>query len=215
MKKLITTAGVLISFLILIPSALAQTYENPGIKSSVLSVNKTVQKPGNSSFVENLGMNDPKYAPGNSVQFQIVITNTGNATLTNIQVADHFPQYLKNAADNSASASATIPSLAPGQSEVITLTAKIAETASLPTDQRVFCLVNQAIATSGNQTSTDNAQLCVENPTVEPGVTTKGGLPVYEPQPVTITPSTGPEAFAFAALLPGGILGYFLRKRSK
>lgn len=215
MKQLIILAGVLTSFFILVPLAIAQTYENPGVKSSILSVNKTVQKPGTSSFVENLGVNDPKYAPAQSVQFQIVITNTGNTTLTNIKVADHLPQYLKNAADNSDSVTTTIPSLAPGQSQTITLTANIADAPSLPIDQRVFCLVNQATATSGDQTSTDNAQLCVENPTVEPRVTTKGGLPVYEPQPVTSTPSTGPEAMALAALLPTGAFGYFLRRFSK
>lgn len=215
MKKLIITAGILSFSLLFVPFAFAQTYENPGITSSILSINKTVQKPGSSSFVENLGTNDPKYAPGATVPFQIVVTNTGTTTLSNIQVQDHFPQFLTNASDNTASAAASIRSLAPGQSEVITLTGRVASTSALPVDQRVFCLVNRATAISGDQTSTDNAQLCVENPTVEQRVTTKGGLPVYEPQPVPVTPKTGPEALALAALLPSGALGFYLRRKSK
>lgn len=44
--------------------------------------------------------------------------------------------------------------------------------------------------------------------------TTKGGLPVYDPQPASTTPDTGPEILGLAALIPAAGLGYYLRRKT-
>jgi uncharacterized repeat protein (TIGR01451 family) len=52
---------------------------------------------------------------------------------------------------------------------------------------------------------------------VTSGSTTKGGLAVASPaapQPGQNTPSTGPEALVLAGLIPTGVLGFLLRKKT-
>lgn len=44
--------------------------------------------------------------------------------------------------------------------------------------------------------------------------TSKGGLPVTQPQPVNQLPNSGPEMLALFALVPTGLAGYLLRKKS-
>lgn len=43
---------------------------------------------------------------------------------------------------------------------------------------------------------------------------TKGGYAVQTPPPMTQSPSTGPEMFSFLALLPAGVAGLYLRRKS-
>lgn len=228
MKLVFTPFSLILVLLVGAASpAFAQMYESPltpNQTSSVLGINKTVQKPGTTDFTENLNANDPKFFPGALVPFRITVTNTGSSRLSNIQVRDNFPRFLTNEKNNSSSATFSIPSLDPGKSQTFAFNGRLATAANLPADQQVFCLVNQGVVTSGTQTSTDTAQLCVQNTaaTATPSAsattnqaTTKGGLPIYAPQSLTTTPNTGPEVLALGALFPSGILGYFLRKKAK
>lgn len=43
---------------------------------------------------------------------------------------------------------------------------------------------------------------------------TKGGLPIAPPPTVQQQPTTGPEMFALITLLPAGLLGWALRKKT-
>lgn len=218
MQKLFFSIALFFSVMGLTSPVFAQVYEAPqtlGETSSVISVNKVVQKPGSTAYSENLGTNDPKYLPGNTVPFRITVTNTGNTTLSNIQITDTFPAYMVHDKDMKPTAVFMIPTLEAGKSYTATVSGKIADATSLPNDQRIFCLVNRAAATSGDQTSTDNTQFCVENTSVEQQVTSKGGQPVYGPSAAETTPKTGPEMLTLAALIPGGIIGHLLRKKVK
>src|SRR3989344_1052804 len=57
-------------------------------------VNKTVQNPQSNSFVDNLGVNDPKYSPSSNVTFHITVTNNGGNTISKITVKDILPQFV-------------------------------------------------------------------------------------------------------------------------
>ena len=184
-----------------------------------ISINKTVQNPSTGQYVDNLGINDPKFSPTQTVNFQITVTNTGGTGLSNIVVKDVLPQYVDFASapnmsfdSNTKTLSVTIDNLGPSETKTYTLQAKVESNNQIPDDQSTVCLVNQASATSDGNTSTDNAQFCIQK---TPPTTTKGGLPVYPATPITTTPPTGPEALAIFALLPSGISGFLLRKKSK
>lgn len=178
---------------------------------SNLTVNKLVAHPKTGSFVENLGSNDPKYSSDQTVNFQIVITNSGNTVLNQVTVRDIFPTqvtYVSGAGNYDANAKILtfeVANMQPGESRIFVVTAKVTG----PVNPGVSCVVNQAIASNMGKTAQDNASFCIEST-----VTTKGGQKVFEQPKVTTTPPTGPEALALVGLIPTGALGYFLRKKS-
>lgn len=182
-----------------------------------ITIDKTVQTPQNGIFVNNLTVNDPKYTPGQSVNFKIVITNTTSTKISKVTINDVFPSYLTfesgsgNYDSGKNTLTFTLDNLNGGESRTYDLKAKIIDSASIPFTNGVVCVVNQAIGTtSDNKSAQDNSQLCIQKETV-----TKGGLPVAPAPKVTTTPPTGPEMLPLLALIPGGLAGYLLRKKSK
>ncbi|MEK7573264.1 MAG: DUF11 domain-containing protein [Patescibacteria group bacterium] len=185
-----------------------------------LSVNKTVKNPSTGAFVDNLNINDPKYSPTSAVDFQITVTNTGSGNISSIEVKDTLPSYVTFVSGpgsfdgNTKVLTFTVNNLGAGQSQTFNVSAKVVDQGSLPADQGVTCVVNQASATSNdNKQSSDNSQFCIEKPT-QPAPTTKGGLKVFPAPKVVSTPATGPEMLPLIGLIPSGVLGLFLRKKT-
>ncbi len=58
----------------------------------------------------------------------------------------------------------------------------------------------------GGPTCTSPAQITIEKKI--------GGFPVMPPSTISKTPATGPESLALFSLIPIGIAGWFLRKKS-
>ncbi len=172
--------------------------------------------PQTGSFVDNLGLNDPKYSPGQEVTFQINVTNTGNSSLSNINVTDIFPQFIDfvsgpgNFNQTTRNLSFSIDTLSPNQTKTFTIVGMV--NSNIPQNTNTTCVVNQAVAVTQNgNEAQDNAQFCIAEtaPT-----TTKGGLPILPPSQVRTTPPTGPEELPLLALIPTGFLGWLLRKKS-
>lgn len=192
-----------------------------------ISLDKKVQNPasskgGVSAFVDNLGVNDAKYKPGETVTFQISVTNTGSSTLSTVNVKDTLPQYVDFVSGpgtfntNSKVLSFDLANLAASETRTVTFQAKVTDASKLPQNQSVTCIVNQASATAEDKTATDNAQFCIEKPVVTPSApVTKGGVPVVTAPPMAKTPPTGPGMLSLAALLPAGAAGIFLRRKAK
>lgn len=190
------------------------------VSTGNLFIDKKVLNPQINVFVDNLGVNDPKFQPSSTVAFRLAITNTGTANIANVTVRDIFPQFVDFTAgagsfdSNSKTLTFQIDNIAPSETKTFNLSGKTASFDKLP---GVVCVINQSIASSGNISTQDNAQLCIEKvvPTVQIPGATKGGLKVF-PAPATKggTPPTGPEALYLLAFLPTGALGYFLRKKS-
>ena len=181
-------------------------------------INKKVLNPSTNIFVDNLGINDPKYQPGFIVNFRLEITNAGNTNTPSVDVKDIFPQYIDfnsgpgNFDQNTKTLSFTIQNLAPNETRAFIVIGRVVSSTQLPISQGIVCVVNQATAvTSDNGNSQDNSQLCIENKIPAP-VITKGGFPVLSPVPVVSSPPTGPESLALFAMIPTGIAGWFMRK---
>ena len=96
------------------------------------------------------------------------------------------------------------------QTKTYNVSGKIVDANSLPADQGIMCIVNQANGTDSNGgVNSSSSQFCIQKSvlgTSFPVVTTKGGL--------TATPATGPEMLPLISLIPGGLAGLFLRKKS-
>lgn len=200
------------------------SYGNDCNQPGVVSINKMVLSPDSTSttkggqpvetYVENLGQNDPHYAPDQAAAFKLVVTNTGTKDLTNVVVHDYFPNYITfvsgDGTFSNGTDTITIPSLKAGESKTLIIRAKIASADQLPSNQTVTCVVNKADVTADNKTAQDNAQFCIENKV--PGA--QPSLPVYPAPNQKTTPPTGPEALALFSLIPGAISGLLLRKKA-
>lgn len=181
-------------------------------------INKTVQNPQTAAFVDNLNINDPKFAPASSVKFNITVTNTGSSTINKTTVKDTLPQFVSFVSGsgsfdfNTKILTFDVGNLAAGESRTFTIAAKVADGGQLPADQGITCVVNQAMATAENgQQSSDNSQFCIQKPVLGE---TKGGLKVFPAPAVTTTPSTGPEMLSLIGLIPTGLFGFLLRRKA-
>lgn len=199
----------------------APTYGGGSDCTSIkFTIDKLVQAPTKGGqFVDNLGVNDSKYVPGSSINFKIKVQNTGTDTIQKIDVVDTFPQYLAFTTGvggtydkNTRTLKFSINNLEAGKTQEVTVTAQAADTAALPTDKGVICVVNQVNATdvASNQTSTDSSQVCIEK--------NQNSFPtpqVFEAPKVTKTPPTGPEMIVLPILGSMGALGEFLRRKAR
>ncbi len=181
-----------------------------------VAINKTVQNPKTGEFVDNLGINDPKFSPNQTVNFQISITNTGSTVVPQIVVRDIFPKFTSfssgpgNFDNNTNTLTFIANNLNPNETRNFAIQGKIVDANQIPTD--VNCdPINQAILTATDSSQAhDEARFCIQ----KAQVTTKGGLPILPPAPVTTTPPTGPEMIPLIGLLPAGLSGWFLRRKS-
>lgn len=176
-------------------------------------INKTVQNPKTSEFVDSLSINDPKFSPGQEITFRIVITNNEDREIKNITVKDIFPQYITFVSGegvfdaNTKTVSIPVDSLKTSESKTFTVKAKAASDSQIPTAAGgVICMVNQAEATLGDKLSEDNAQFCIEKKVLGA---------VYPPQKAATTPATGSETIALLSLLPLGMAGLYLNYKTK
>lgn len=183
-------------------------------------VNKTVNNPATGQFVDNLGINDSKFAPNQQITFNIAVTNTGGTIILQTSVKDTLPSSVIFTSSsptgtfdqNSRTITWILDNLKPNETRNLTIQGVIVDANQLQKD--VICdpdkTTNVVIATANNgQTSQDFASFCIQK-----GATTKGGLPVFPPPKVVTTPPTGPELIPLIGLLPAGIGGWFLRKKS-
>ncbi len=182
------------------------------------TINKMVQKPNKGGeYVENLTSNDTKYQPNQNVNFKIVIENTGDRDIENLNVKDMFPEYLSfvagvgNTNAGAREINFTIGKLAKGQKVEYVITAKTADSNKLPANQAITCTVNNVTATAKDGTQAqDNSQVCIEKNVLGATPTPQ----IYQKPTVKEVPATGPELFGLAALVPAGLAGFYLRRKT-
>jgi len=186
------------------------------IQKGNVTVDKIVLDPKNNQYVNGLSVNESKYSPNQNVSFKIIVSN-GNTSVTKVTVKDVFPQNVRFVSgpgkydSNTNTLTFDIGDLKSGESKTYTVVGKIDDSSKFPPTGTI-CEVNQVIITADNgQTAQDNTQFCIETKSQ----TTKGGLPVEPAPKIITTPATGPEMLPLLALLPGGLAGFILRKKSR
>ena len=187
----------------------------PGVN---IAVNKLIANPQSGSFVDNLGINDPKHVAEQTVNFNIIVTNTGSTNIAHVEVKDVFPQFINfisgpgNFDNNTKTLTFEVTSLNVGESRTFALQGKVVPENSLPADQGIMCVTNQAfVATNEGKTSADNAQLCIERKVLG-GQT--GKVVVFPPSKVTQIPATGVSIIQLLILAPTTLIGFILRKKA-
>lgn len=186
-------------------------------KQIQFSINKLVQSPTKGGeFVDNININDSKYSAGNTVVFKIVVSNTGKDKINTARVTDTFPQFLSFVSgagtwDNTAKTlTFDINNLEAGKSVDFLVTAKVATDENLPKDQTSICVVNRVTAQENSgATASDSSQVCITRVIATPTPM------IYQKVPVKDIPKTGPELLTLLGLIPAGITGLYLRKKSR
>lgn len=193
-----------------------------------LMLDATVMNPETNKMVNGLKINDPKYIPGSIVTFQIKLINTTNSTIGRIDVQHGFPPYVNYSAGEgnfdqaTRILSFTVNSLEPNKPKTYNVFGRIAESDQIPGGNGTTCVTSQAVAVVVDPASAkDTLSLCIEKkiaPTPLPikKPATKSGFPILTPPAaISKTPATGNEALFTLVLIPIGILGEFLRRKSK
>lgn len=181
------------------------------ITTNNISLNKKILNPQTNQFVDNLSINDAKYAPGFIATFQISVTNTGNNSIERVDVKDIFPQYVSFASgpgnfdSKNNTLNFNLTNLAPNETRKFGIVGRLANNDKIATNQgSIVCVVNQAIAQIDNSNvASDNSQFCIDK-----NLATKGGFPVF------VSPKTGPAALSLLGLVPVVLAGWTLRKYS-
>jgi len=211
MKKLFAIGATIFSLLFFVTTVSADCVGQYGqygqpCQSYSIVVDKMVAKPGTDTYVDNLSVSDPRFAPGATVWFKIKIKNTSTIKLVGMSVKDTVPSYLEplegpgifntetreiawNAGDFEVD-----------QEKTFYLKMRVYAQANLPTDKGLFCVTNFVKADSSNAYDDDTAQLCIEKQVLG---TTK-------------VPDAGPEfSLGLVALQLVGVgAGLYLRKKS-
>ncbi len=190
------------------------------ISTGNILIDKKVINPKTQKFVDTLSINDPKYQPSASINFQISLTNTGNTEIKHIDVKDIFPEFVSFTAGpgsfdvNTKTLSFSVDNLKPKETRTFALVGKIVEANRLPIDQGIVCIVNQTTATTTDSgMSQDSASFCIQKQVLAAKIS-KGGFPVFPAPTIATSPATGGELFPIISLIPTGIIGWYLRKHA-
>ena len=161
-------------------------YGQPCNSYSII-VDKMVQKPGTSDYVDNLSVSDPRFKPSDYVMFKVTIKNTSTTTFGGMTAKDYVPSYLTPVeGPGTFDANTRIITWDAGffnvdEQKTYYFKMQVNSMANLPADKGLFCVVNRADATSNGTSDDDSSQLCIEKQVIG---TTK-------------VPSAGPEMGLF------------------
>ncbi len=209
----ILTIALILPFIFVIPtyaSGSCQPIYGGGqtCTSGAISIEKDVVNPASNNDVHDLGINDPRFHPGDIVTFHITLRNTGTASIDSATLIDTLPNFVTfnqgpgQFDSNAKTLTFSTTNIAPNQSQIFTVTAKVVGGNQLPNNN--LCVINQVkVTTSDNQTAQDSSQFCMTNNVAA------------SPSPMSITPATGPEALSLISLFPTAIAGFMLRKYTK
>lgn len=204
MQKITIGFLILTAFFCLpLPKALALT-----ANTGSLALTKTVLNPQTNTYVNSLGLSDPRYRPGDRVTFHIIVANLGKNTVDQAVITDTMPDYITFAVGpgtfnrQSHTLSFFVYAIKPGTTQAFSVSAVINNATSLPTNQTITCIANKVdLVGSNNEHAHDEASFCIQK--------------TYAPTPVTSTPSTGPSDLSYLVLFGSALGGFGIRKIAK
>jgi uncharacterized repeat protein (TIGR01451 family) len=150
------------------------------VRTGQLQIDKEVWDPDAQKFVDNLGLSDYKFAPGEEIIFKLKIKNVGDNSFGTVEVRDYLPEHLELVNGDIAF---DLHDLNPGEAKEFEIKTKVVDASKFPFDQSLICEVNTAEAWSGDERDKDTSYICL----------TKKVLGV------SILPKTGPAQIGFLA----------------
>jgi uncharacterized repeat protein (TIGR01451 family) len=164
MKKLVTILLSII-FLFNAKSALAAVRcetqyggSEVCVRTGQLQIDKEVWNPDTESFVDNLGLSDHKFSPGDEIVFKLKIKNVGDDTFSKVEVRDYLPELIDL---TNGDISFDINDLHAGDVNEYVIKTKVVDASEFPNNKTVICEVNTAETWSGDERDKDTAQVCL------------------------------------------------------
>lgn len=165
----------------------------PTCTDTTIAIKSQVLNPSTNKFVDNLGSKDAKYEGGDTVTFQISLTNNSTKAVSKTIVKDSFPSVL-TFVDGPGKYDKTknmltfeVDNLASKHTQLYTVTARVGSQNTFAQD----CVINTVSALPSSGTiAQDSSQLCLGK--------------------INTTPATGAESLL--VLLPTGLLGLLLKR---
>ena len=154
--------GVLISFLFSPQNAFSQYYSS-GEGSKSISIDKKVRPINSNKYLDNISQDDKTFFEDNSLDFSILVENTGNRDLTNLTIKDFLPLFQKIIFNpgvydkNKAEINWSIGNLNVGESKVFTIRTRIGEVKSKYSQM----LTNKVCVNGDNVSDCDRASFFV------------------------------------------------------
>lgn len=172
----------------------------PSVSKSIM-IDKLVGR-NDTDFVDNFSTSDSRFSPGQELFFRLVVKNTSDVTLQNVELKDFVPEFLSvlevigSYDSTSAVMTFNAGNFEPNEEKTYTLKMKVVDQSELPSDKGLFCEVNKATANGDGVSDEDTSQFCIEK----------------NVEAVTMVPSAGPHlglallSIEFAALTAGLVL---------
>lgn len=129
------------------------------VRTGQLQIDKEVLNPQEKKFVDNLGINDHKFAPGEEITFKLRIKNVGDATFGKVRVQDTLPQLVEL---SSGQLTFELPDVTAGKTEEREIKVRVVGADKFPVDKNVICVVNAGEAQVDSERDRDTAQFCLE-----------------------------------------------------
>jgi uncharacterized repeat protein (TIGR01451 family) len=202
MNKLITLGISLVLLLAAVKPAAAfvrcETQYGGGetcVKTGELQIDKEIWNPDMEKFVDNMGLNDRKFYPGDEIIFRLKIKNVGDSAFGQVEVRDYLPNVLNL---ENGDIAFDLHDLKPGDVREVEIKTTVVEGSEFPDNKTLICDVNTAEAWSGDERDKDTSRFCVAQHVL--GATT--------------LPKTGPEYLLVSLLFSSfaGIAGLALIK---
>jgi len=205
MKKILKTLPILVFILALffvakplLAAIRCETnyYGEVCVRTGELQIDKEVWDVEDGLFVDNMGLGDYRFAPGEEITFKLKIKNVGDETFSKVYVKDTLPDYLELI---SGDLEFEISDLSVDETEERQFKVKVVSAGKFP-NKSTICVVNTGEVWSGDEKDRDTAQVCLEEKVLG----------------VAVLPPTGPKYWLL--ILPfsllAGLIGLYLRKFS-
>ena len=134
MKKLLLSLALLASIFVTKP---AKAYYETDEEVNQIVVDKTIKGLDKADWKDNYPSNEIIFKPGDQFEFQIVVKNTGNRNLTQIQVKDILPTSLSyifgrtGASIDNLNIGWTIPEIKPSENQTTVIRVKVIDNISV------------------------------------------------------------------------------------
>lgn len=128
------------------------------VRTGQLQIDKEVWNPDTEKFVDNLGLSDHKFLPGDEIVFKLKIKNVGDETFSKVEVRDYLPELIDLTNGDIAF---DINDLHAGDVREYEIKTKVVDAEKFPNDKTVVCEVNTSEVWSGDERDKDTAQVCL------------------------------------------------------
>jgi hypothetical protein len=173
MNKATKALAISLSFLSLVsliaakPVLVKAQYGN-GEEERQVVIDKKVKPVNSEQWYDNLPQVNTAFAPENLVDFKIILKNSGDVDLENLNIIDNLPDYVKpifnpgEYKEDEKKITWTIEKITTGETQEFNIRVQIEKAENISQTQP-FCLVNKtSVQKDGQELDNDTAQFCIE-----------------------------------------------------